>query len=145
MNNIKKYFAFTLVELMITIAVVSILTAIAVPQYTAYRNKEIRSDAVRSMMKFSMELERCRSRNGDGSYTNCPNIQNATQSLQGHYNITVALANNASSYTMTAAKVGRVDADCNTLTLTDGGLRDAGSSNSALNSPKKRIQRCWGK
>ncbi len=133
----------TLVELLITLAVIAILTAIAVPQYTAYRNKEIRTDAVRSMMKFAMELERCRSRNGDGTYTNCPNTNNAITSKQQHYTITVALNNTDTRYTMTATKLGKVDSDCNSLSLTNDGLRDASSSNSNLDSPQKRIQRCW--
>jgi len=139
-----KSSGFTLVEILITIAIVSILTAIAVPQYGAYRNKGIRSDAVRSLMKLSMELERCRSRNGDGSYTACPDTQKVKLSLQQHYNISVALNNTATAYTMTATKRGTADTDCNTLTLTDDGLRDAGTGNSDLNTPKKRIQRCWG-
>lgn len=135
---------FTLTEILITIAIMSILTAIAIPQYDAYRNKEIRSDAVRSMLKINMELERCRSRNGDGSYTNCPNVQNIILSRQRHYNIAIALTKNATAYTMTASKIGRVDSDCATLTLTHDGLRDAGTNNSALNTTSKRVQRCWG-
>jgi type IV pilus assembly protein PilE len=139
-----KISGFTLIELLITFAIIGILTAIAVPQYSAYRNKEIRTDAVRSMLKLGMELERCRSRNGDGSYTNCPNIKKATASLQGHYTISIALNNNDAGFSMTAAKVGPADLECNTLTLTHDGLRDATTSNSNLNSAKKRIQRCWG-
>ncbi len=138
-----KVNGITLIELLVTLAVVAILTTIAVPQYTAYRNKEIRTDAVRSMMKFAMELERCRSRNGDGTYTNCPNVNNTTTSQQRHYTITVALSNGDTRYTITAVKVGKVDPDCNSLSITHDGLRDASSSNSSLDSPKKRIQRCW--
>jgi len=140
----KKNAALTLIELLITLAVISIITAIAVPQYNSYRNKEVRSDAVRSMLKISMELERCRSRNGDGSYTNCPSTQNITLSKQRHYNIAVALTNNDSRYTMTATKLGKADTVCSTLTLTHDGLRDASSSDGNLNTVRKRLQRCWG-
>jgi len=139
----EKSSGFTLVELLITIAIVSILTAIAVPQYNSYRNKEIRSDAVRAILKYSVELERCRSRNGDGSYTSCPNISNTVLTPQQHYNITVALNTAKTSYTITATKVGNPDSDCGKLTITHDGLRDAATSNSSLNTPKKRIQRCW--
>ncbi len=139
-----KNSGFTLIELLITFSIISILAAIAIPQYSSYRNKEIRTDAVRSMLKFSMELERCRSRNGDGTYTNCPNVQNINTSLEGHYNLSVALSNNGTNYTMTAAKTGAADLECSNLTLTHDGLRDASTNNSSLNSSIKRIQRCWG-
>ena len=139
----NKYFGFTLLELMITLAIIGILSAVALPQYDAYRNKQIRADAVRSMMKISLELERCRSQNGDGSYRACPAVQNIIISQKQHYSISTRLNNNNLNYLMTATKVGNIDSDCNTLTLTHDGLRDANSSNGALNTTIKRIQRCW--
>ncbi len=138
-----KNSGFSIIEILVVIAIVSIITAIAVPQYTAYRNKEIRSDAVRTMLKFSVELERCRSRNGNGSYTGCPDIGITKISLQQHYNITVALTSSDTRYTMTATKVGKADSECSSLSLTQDGLRDANTSNSSLNTTTKRIQRCW--
>ena len=50
---------FTLVELMITVGIVAILAAIAIPSYSAYVMRSNRTDATRTMVADAQALERC--------------------------------------------------------------------------------------
>jgi len=50
---------FTLVELMITVAIVAILAMIAVPAYTQYVMRANRTDAVKTLTLDAQSLERC--------------------------------------------------------------------------------------
>ena len=60
---------FTLIELMIVVAVVAILAAIAIPNYLEQSRKGRRAEAVRAVGEFQLAMERWRAENP--SYANC--------------------------------------------------------------------------
>lgn len=59
----KRYTGFTLIELMITVAIVAIIAAIAIPSYDIYIRRADLSTAQQEMLKVAALLEKHRSRN----------------------------------------------------------------------------------
>ena len=106
---------FTLIEVLIVVAIVGILAAIAYPSYVDHVNKTRRTDAQLSLLAERQAMERCRSTSY--TYAGCT-ID--TDSVEGHY--TLALSNqSASTFTITAtAKTGgaqAADEDCRSLAI----------------------------
>ncbi|WP_376695664.1 type IV pilin protein [Wenzhouxiangella sp. EGI_FJ10305] len=125
---------FTLIELMITIAVLAIIVAIAIPSYQNYIEKTRRSDAVTGLTTTAQQLERCFTRTSSYNHADCPS--GTFDSSEEYYDIKVEA--DSTSYTLTAtAKSGGPQSgdDCSPFTLDDEGNKgDAGSD----------TDRCWG-
>lgn len=56
-TNIQK--GFTLIELMIVVAIIGILAAIAIPQYTTYTNKAKFTEVIQATAPFKLGVELC--------------------------------------------------------------------------------------
>lgn len=65
----KKQTGFTLIELMIVVAIVAILAAIALPAYKTYTNKAKFSEVIAASGPVKSAVELCYQTNGD--MTNC--------------------------------------------------------------------------
>lgn len=116
MNNIK---GFTLIELVITIAIVGILAAVAIPLYEKQSMKQRRSDAIVALTTAQGEMERDRSDNG----VYAPSGLTTTNSPKGYYTVNVAINNSGENYTLTATAGGVQipDTNCRKLILNDLG------------------------
>lgn len=122
---------FTLVELMIVIAIVAILTAIAVPIYTSQVEKSRRADAVSELLATAQELERCYTR--ANSYSGC--VTSPFDTDNGYYEITVTIGGSGTTYDLKATAQGSQSGDaCSPFELDHLGNRSAGST----------TDRCWG-
>ncbi|WP_234286715.1 type IV pilin protein [Halomonas sp. MCCC 1A11057] len=109
---------FTLIELMIAVAVVAILASIAVPGYRSHVERATRTDALSGLMEAAGQLERCYTVNH--SYMDCGVI---SLSPREHYSITVT--STAATYLLTAAlRAGRSDGCTENLTLSHQGARN---------------------
>lgn len=92
MGSKKASAGFTLIEAMIVVAVIGILTAIAMPMYQDSMRKSRRADAMRDLMELASRQERFYAQNG--VYTN--NVDGefglnwvGTESGEGNYNLSV--------------------------------------------------------
>ncbi len=57
MKKIKNSKGFTLIELLIVVAIIAILAAIAIPQFSSYRQKAYNSSAVADLRNTKTALE----------------------------------------------------------------------------------------
>jgi type IV pilus assembly protein PilA len=57
LNKIRNRKGFTLIELLIVVAIIGILAAIAIPQFSAYRQKGYNSAAVSDLKNSKTALE----------------------------------------------------------------------------------------
>lgn len=143
----QKHNGFTLIELMIVIAIVAILASIAYPAYQDQVRKSRRADCEGSLLGLSNALERYYTANnkftGTSLGTNPGDIFPAQCPIDGGtptYTLSVSAASN-SAYTIQAAPVagGPQDGDkCGTLTLTSTGVKDVIGATTGLTAAD-----CW--
>lgn len=87
MLGFNKNIGFTLIELMIVVAVIAILAAIALPSYQSHVMKTRRAEAKQSLLEFSQRLERCYTRFNSYTDAQCP--FRAMTSENGYYRISM--------------------------------------------------------
>lgn len=106
---------FTLIEVMITVAIIGILSAIALPAYTDYIRRGRIPEATSNLAAIQVRMEQWfqdrKSYYPDGATTGCgiANLPTVADGTARFFNITCATQNSGASYTLTAAGVGAMN------------------------------------
>jgi type IV pilus assembly protein PilE len=112
---------FTLIELMIVVAIVGILAAVALPSYTQYVQRGDRASARAAMLEAQQFMERYYATSNTFVGAVLPARFSAVPVEAPKYNIAVGnLA--AGRFTLTATPIGVVS-KCGNLTLTHTGVK----------------------
>ena len=146
-KNSQKHHGFTLIEVMITLAIIGILASIAYPSYAEYIMRGHRADARAQLQQIQLWMERAATANG--VYPTASNLSNILPSSltwandsSKRYTMGISASTNA-SFTLTAApksSTPQAKDKCGTLTLSNLGVQGitslpTGSSMSAAE--------CW--
>lgn len=131
---------FTILELLIVVAVIAILGAIAYPSYLDYTIRGKRSEGRALLLDTAARLERYYSDNNkyataDDTLPSGAGITSTSEN--GYYTVSITTSSPYQTFTLTATPATFSDADCGNLTLTQTG--EKGRTGSA------DLKECWGK
>lgn len=135
MNAQNRSHGFTLVEVMIVVAIIGILASIAYPSYQSYVERSRRSDAITILLSLAQAQERFMARCGEYApslegKSDC-NDKNKGLGLSGILSdegfYTLSLNASAAGYTLTATPLGvqANDEQCQRMGLNHLGIRTA--------------------
>ncbi len=134
---------FTLVEVMIVVAMVAILAAVALPAYQSSVRKARRSDARSALVTTAQLMERYSTENAGSGYSTAtlstvagPTVVTRPASDNGYY--LLSLSNlTAATFTLSAVpQAGQAVDECATYTLDERGVR-------GLSGSTKAVADCW--
>lgn len=135
---------FTLIELMLVVAVAGVLSGVAYPSFMGQLQKIRRADAMVSILQVQAAQERWRANNLD--YGTLTEIGVAATSAAGHYTLQIS-APSANGYEIVAVATGiqAHDTPCRSLRLrVEGGnlIQASGVDAATTNAPQQNRQ-CW--
>ena len=148
---------FTLIELMIVVAVIAILGAVALPAYFGSIRKSRRAEAINMMSQVAQAQERVRS--GSTTYSNdfvtsALNVRTAASSgvtslTEAYYTISVP-TNTATAYTVRAVALGSQTSDTKCVAMemrmSVGNITYVSSTSSGtIASATSDPNQCWGR
>ena len=131
-----RHSGFTLVEMLVVVAMVAILGAVAYPSYVSQVTKGRRADAKQALVELAQKLERFYTERGTyaGATLGSTGVY-ASTSPAGYYTLAIT-SQTADGFTITAAPQGSQASDsCGTLGYNQIGDRSVGTG--------ATVAQCW--
>ena len=139
----RRIKGYSLIELMVIVAVLGIIASIAVPSYRSYMMRAQRADATAALLalrsaqeKFFLQNSRYVTSVADMTAAKPAGLGLGATSEHGYYAITIAAGATPNSYVATATAAGgqTADSSCQTFTINESGVRGSGPNG---------ITTCW--
>lgn len=135
----KNNKGFSLVELMVAVAIVGILGSVAYPSYVSSVAKAHRSDGVDALLRFSQQMEKYYLVNDTYAGASVATLMNGTTSAEGRYELSFTNASGLGApdlygYMLKATPPVGADNNCGFLTLTSLGTKA---------TEKGTVAACW--
>lgn len=140
----RRSAGFTLIEMLVAVAILGILTAIAVPSYSKYVERTRRADAQEKLLDLAAQMERTFFvQNQYPADSDAILLQlGGRTSKDGYYTVTITNAAPFNTYTLTATAVaGRSqsgDTECASFSIDNTGNK---TSLDKYNNPSTAV--CW--
>jgi type IV pilus assembly protein PilE len=144
MAQARSAAGFTLIELVIALAIVAIVTSLAASSYRGQLRRGHRAEAVQALLAAAAEQEKFHLANGrygdrlDAAVgDDPPGLPVSSRTPGGHYALAVPAAT-AAEYLMVATAAGSGDPACSRLSIDESGRRSASDARGADSTT-----RCW--
>jgi type IV pilus assembly protein PilE len=122
---------FTLIELMITVAIVGILASIAVPSYREYMRRGPRAETQAHLMDIAARQGQYLLDNRAYASTVAGLSMTTPANVSSKYGIAIVVGTTPPSFTITATPSGdQANDKCGTMTLNDAGVKTASGTGS---------------
>jgi type IV pilus assembly protein PilE len=136
---------FTLIEVVVTLAVIAITTLIAASTYRRHMLRGHRAQAAHALLLAAAEQEKFHLAHGSyGARLDAavgddrPGLPVASQTPGGHYLLAIPVATAAEFRVVATAVVSRADPQCQTMSIDESGRRTASDARGADSAG-----RCW--
>ncbi len=133
----KSNQGFTLIELVITVAIVAILAAVALPAYKSQTDKARLADGKALLTNMSQQLERCYTKFGRYNAAGCTVVNGTAKTSDDSFYTVTPAGITATTYTLTAIPQGAQasEAFCANLSLDQAGQQTFSGTGT--------VQQCW--
>lgn len=141
--SMKKFAGFSLTEMVIVVAIITILGAIAWPSYMRSVMKANRTDARTELMDYAQRVQRCFTATGkyDGTCSAMTSLAGGVTSRGGFYTLTAVDVSTA-AYTLQAVPVAdKVQSDDKPCVLFE--LDETGRKTAEDNRGRDSSDTCW--
>lgn len=140
----RRQRGFTLIDLLIGVAVIGVLSTVAYPAFSSTVSKSRRSDALVALMKLQLAQERHRA--DHPTYADFSELGLPDRSPSGHYRLNLQGVT-SEGYTVQASAIGAQQGDtlCRHLRLSVAGANvtyESGDTSALGNAPAIN-RRCW--